>query len=266
MPSSRADFKGGVEMGNIIKALAAMVLATGCAGAVAEPVKLYTTNYPPFQYQDGNQAKGMGVDLVNEVFRRMHRDVVIEVVPWPRVLRAVQEGESDGLFTVFWTAEREQYLDYCKESLIDQKMVFFVKKDSPNRIGNGADMLTGERLGLVNQISYGPVFDRQIRSGMYKKIEMSNNFEEAVKKLGAARFDVLVASEYVGKFYLQKQHLLGQVRQLPQIIEVVPSYLAFSKARNQHAMCDEFDKALQGMKKDGSYRAIVDSHVRLWQK
>ncbi|WP_024303197.1 ABC transporter substrate-binding protein [Pseudogulbenkiania sp. MAI-1] len=246
----------------LINVLAAIALVTWGAGVVAEVLTLYTINYPPFQYQEGNEVKGMMPAIVKEAFRRSERDVTIEVIPWPRVLRAAQDGEVDGLFTVFRTAERERYLDYCHESLIDQHIVMFVKKDSLAVAKNGNAALADLRLGLVNQISYGPIFDQQVKAGKYQKIEMSNNFEEAVKKFGAARFDVLVASEYVGKFYLQRQNLLGQVRQLPQVIDTVPSYLAFSKARRKNSICEVFDKVLREMKQDGSYQAIMDSYIR----
>lgn len=242
-------------------ALAGLPLATGAA-----PLTLYTINYPPFQYQEGGAVKGMMPEIVQEAFRRSGRDVTIEVIPWPRALRAAQDGEMDGLFTVFRAPEREHYLDYCHESLIDQRIVLFVKKDSPAGMGEDAANLPNLRLGLVNQISYGPIFDQQVRAGKYQKIEMSNNFEEAVKKFGAARFDVLVASEYVGKYYLQRQGLLSQVRQLPQVIETVPSYLALSKARQQKSVCNGFDKALRAMKQDGSYQAILDRHIKLLLK
>ena len=241
--------------------LAGLHLAAGAA-----PLTLYTINYPPFQYQEGSEVKGMMPELVQEAFRRRGQDVTIAVIPWPRVLRAAQDGEMDGLFTVFRTPEREQYLDYCHESLIDQRIVLFVKKDSRSAITENPATLPKLRLGLVNQISYGPVFDQQIKAGRYPKIEMSNNFEEAVKKFGAARFDVLVASEYVGRFYLKRQGLLSQVRQLPQIIETVPSYLAFSKVRKQKSECNRFDKALRAMKQDGSYQAILDRHIKLLLK
>lgn len=239
-----------------------LAIASLHLAASAAPLMLYTINYPPFQYQEGSEVKGMVPEIVKEAFRRSERDVTIAVIPWPRVLRAAKDGEMDGLFTVFKTPEREQYLDYCRESLIDQRIVLFVKKDSPIAIEENPATLPNLRLGLVNQISYGPIFDQQVKAGKYQKIEMSNNFEEAVKKFGAARFDVLVASEYVGIFYLQRQGLLSQVKQLPQIIETVPSYLAFSKARKQKSACKEFDKTLREMKQDGSYQAIIDSHIK----
>ncbi|WP_143477837.1 type 2 periplasmic-binding domain-containing protein [Pseudogulbenkiania subflava] len=74
--------------------------------------------------------------------------------------------------------------------------------------------------------------------------------------------------KYVGKkmadhpYRVSALRAAGQVRQLPQVIDTVPSYLAFSKARHKNSTCDVFDKALWEMKQDGSYQAIMDSYIR----
>jgi polar amino acid transport system substrate-binding protein len=226
----------------------------------AAPLHLYTLDYPPYEYQEQGEAKGMAVDLVREAFRRLHRDVTVEVVPWPRALMMAKSGKVDGLFTVFRTAERQRYLDYCQEVLIEQTVVPFLRAGAASSPAGGIAGWSGLRVGLVNQISYGPYLDQMIHSGAFAKVEWSNNFAEALRKFGLARFDVLLASADVGRYYLRQQGIPGLARQLPQAIERVPSYLAWAATRHLKEWCEPFDRTLAQMKKDGAYQAIVDRY------
>jgi ABC-type amino acid transport substrate-binding protein len=168
----------------------------------------------------------------------------------------VQTGKVDGLFMVFQNEQRQQYLEYCHEPLAQQNVVFLVKRDSP--LNSPTDMAAVEalRLGTINQISYGPTLDRLIRAGAFRKIESSNNFQEAMRKFQASRFDVLLTSAYGAQYYFSEQLRQGRLRILPELSQQVPGFLTLAKRPGSRHLCQQFDGTLAEMKKDGSYRRL----------
>ncbi len=124
----------------------------------ADSLKVATLVYPPFQYEENGEAKGIAADIVKEIFKRMNQPIEIKFYPFPR---AIREGKSDVIFTFYYKKEREQFAEYSKESLVDQTISLFVHKDSPIVFDGNLSKLSQYKFGLV-RFSYGKVFDEAV--------------------------------------------------------------------------------------------------------
>src|ERR1035437_9573544 len=95
------------------------------ANAQSSAIKLATLEYPPYITQVGDSARGLTVDIVNEVFSRINQNIKIEFYPWARSVMMLEDGKVDGLFTIKKTKEREATMLFPKEPLVSQDYVFF---------------------------------------------------------------------------------------------------------------------------------------------
>ncbi|WP_147820525.1 substrate-binding periplasmic protein [Salidesulfovibrio onnuriiensis] len=228
----------------------------------AEEYQLTTLEYPPYEFQHGLEVRGIAVEIVREAFRRMGHTVKITLLPWPRALERVREGEADGIFTAFRTRERLEFLDYCEEVLMPQTTSLFVRANSPIEFnGNLAD-LARYRFGMVRGVSYGEDFDKATSDGTLKNMDQSTTGQQNMSKLLAGRFDILVSNRYGAWDILRIMEKQTQVRELEPSIEDVPSYLAFSKVRNLKALACRFDETLRQMKQDGAYQQFIDEYFQ----
>src|SRR4051812_29535911 len=113
-----------------LRDLAFYLLALIAPNAIAGPMTLVTAYYPPFAYEENGQQKGIAVDLLKEAFARMHQEMRIEFVPFPRAISMVKRGEADAIFPFSISAEREKFVRYPSEILVSDPATLFVRSDS----------------------------------------------------------------------------------------------------------------------------------------
>ena len=232
-----------------------------CACTKTPALDVVTLQYPPYEYLEGGEVKGVTVEIVKEVFRRMKRPINISLYPWDKSLNMINKGEADAIFTIFKSPERERFLDYSQEVLMPQVVSLFVAKDSNIGFDGDLSKLGNYTFGIVRKVSYGSVFDNAVKNRMIRHIEVSETGEENMNKLLGGRFDILVSNRYGALDIVKRMNKTDEVRELAPALQSVPSYIAFSKKRRLTSLRDEFDIILRNMKDDGTYDRIIRSYV-----
>jgi polar amino acid transport system substrate-binding protein len=230
--------------------------------AKATTLELVTLQYPPYQYEENGQIKGMVVEIVKEVFRRMQQPVNIRLMPWARSIKMIETGTADAIFTTYKTAEREVFADYSKVVLMPQTVALFVLKDADIKFDGDLQKLASYSFGVVNKVSYGDVFDNAVKNNLIKAPDTTNTGEQNIDKLLAKRFDILVSNRYGALNILKHKDAMDKVRELTPEVQAIPSYIAFSKKRNLDSVREKFDKILLEIKKDGTYEKIIHEYSK----
>ncbi len=228
--------------------------------AAAGSYKIVTLDFPPLEYlDDKNQAAGAAVELVREVMAQMKHNVSIQVLPWTRSMLLTKEGKADAIFTCYKNPEREAFLDFGNEILVAQVVSLYVKKGA--KIGFKGDLkeLLPFRIGILNTISYGQIFDKA-KDELKLQTERVEALDQNFKKLAAGRIDYVISNRYSAAVELDRLNLTGDIIELPRPVEIIPSYIAFSKAKKLGALRDEFDKVLRIFKKTGRYHGILEKY------
>jgi len=223
-------------------------------------LELVTLQYPPYEYLENGEVKGVAVNIVQEVFKRMKRPITITLYSWDQSLAMIQKGEADAIFTIFKTPERETYADYSHEVLMPQVVSLFVKSDANIVFDGDLNKLSRYTFGVVRTVSYGSIFDDAVKTGVIRSIETSETGEENMKKLLQGRFDILVSNRYGALDIVKKMKNMDHVKELTPAIQSVSSYIAFSKKRDLTSLRDEYDIILRKMKDDGTYENIITSY------
>ena len=224
----------------------------------AADYRFVTLEYPPLEYiGDDGRPKGIAVDIIKEVMNSLGHTVEISVLPWPKALKMVREGEADAIFTIFKTPERETFLDYSTDVLIPQVVALYVKKESPITFNGDFNKLKDASIGVVSTISYGHKFDK-MRSKLH--IEPADRLEENFQKLLSGSNDLLICNTFEADWELKRLHLEREIVMLQKEVERVPSYIAFSKKRDLKELCAKFDEKLKAMKSGGGYNAILKKY------
>jgi polar amino acid transport system substrate-binding protein len=200
---------------------------------------------------------GSAVELVRQAFDRMGETVTVQVLPWPRVLRMVQDGEADGFFTSYRLPERERWADFCKEELAPQEISLFKQKAATIAYHGDLAQLSGLSIGVVSQVSYGVRFDRELRNGVFAQVAESVDGETNFRQLLSGRVDLVASNRLGAKYILARMGRTAEVAELGPPLERLSSYLAFSKRRQLGALRDRFDRELRRMKADGTWARIL---------
>jgi polar amino acid transport system substrate-binding protein len=229
------------------------------AGAMAETVKLVTFEYPPYEYTEGGEIKGIAVAVIRETFKLMEMDVTIQAYPWSRSQAMFENGEVDGIFTFFRNSEREGYTLFTKEAVVNQTISLWVSKDSRIEFNGDLTKLQPYVIGVTPRTSYGERLDATIKYGLLRT-EAANTIESNIRKLIAGRIDIWVSNRDGARHELQRLGLLDSVKELKQSIQVVPAFVGFSKSRQGKALRDGFDDALGKLKRNGMYETLINKY------
>lgn len=214
----------------------------------------------PTSYEENGKQTGILVDLLNEAFKRAGYTVEIQLMPWARCQEEVKNGDIDGIFSVFITAERQKYLTYTNEVLITQVQAFFVPVDSEITFDGDLRKLASKSIGIINQTSYGPKLDAALKGGLFNRIDQAQSIESNIQKLLAGHIDLIPSYRHVVLSTAKKLGVTDKIKQLSPDIEAIPSYLAFTQRRDFTKVIDDYNKALASMKKDGTYDTIFNKY------
>lgn len=215
----------------------------------------------PTSYLEKGEQRGILIDVINEAFNRAGYSVEILLMPWARCLREAENGTVDGIFSVYRTAERQEFLTYADEVLITQVQAFFVAVDSTIIFDGDLQKLANKSIGIINQTSYGPILDAALEEGVFKWVSQAQSSQSTVRKLIAGRIDLIPSYRHVVLSTAKAIGASNKIKQLSPDIEAIPSYLAFTKRNDFSKVIEDYNKALASMKKDGVYDEIFNKYL-----
>lgn len=229
--------------------------------ASAQTLVLAAADSAPTAYIENGKQTGLLVDVVNEVFKRTDYSIEIAIMPWARCLAEVKSGKIDGIFSVYRTPERQEFLTYADEILITQVQAFFVRKDSTISFDGDLTKLSELRIGIINATSYGPRLDAALGMGVFKKVDLANSASTNIQKLLHDRIDIIPSYRHVALDSARRLGVAGSIRELSPAVDAIPSFLAFSNKRDYAKVIAAFDQALRSIKEDGTYDAIFNKYL-----
>jgi polar amino acid transport system substrate-binding protein len=96
------------------------------AGAAELPVRLATHDQAPYgTYLADKTFDGVAVRVMNCVFKKLNRELQIEVYPWERAQKLAERGDLDGFFPATLKPERLVWAA-ATEVIADQKWVWYL--------------------------------------------------------------------------------------------------------------------------------------------
>jgi polar amino acid transport system substrate-binding protein len=236
------------------------MVALGKGAAADRNLVLASNEVYPLLYRAEGNLTGFLFDVITEAARRAEIPAEIRVMPWARCIEEARNGEIDGVFVTFRTAERLPYLSFPAEPLMAQRICFFTRHDSPIRYGGKLEDLAPYRIGVANKVSYGPAFDAAVRDGVLPSIEPANGLESLVRMLLASRIDLFVLHDLEAIGLVKRLGLSGEVKMLAPPLDEVPGYIAFTRQRDLSAEIAGFDTSLARMRHDGFYKRLYDAY------
>lgn len=229
--------------------------------ARAETLHCVSFEYPPLIHQAPGQApEGLAVDIVSSVLGQLGYTLKLDLYPWARSLSLAYQGHADCIFTLYRSAEREQYLDYSREAVATQVVYLYARKDLPLSFDGDLASLAHLRVGTAHKVNYGPKFEE---ARPHLDIDEAPTIEQNFLKLALGRIDVAPSHVHTATFTLglpALQQYADRIVRLPVPVESVPSYIAFPKKRNLAALRDRFDIQLRQFLASAEYRRLLEKY------
>jgi polar amino acid transport system substrate-binding protein len=213
--------------------LACLIFAggTGDGFALSEEKVILTTHnlYPYGSYPPGEKEmviadetfKGVAVDRVRCVLKKMGTPLEVQVVPWRRAQLLVKRGNADGFFAASQNESRDEFAVKTMSIADQQWNWYLLKKNSLSP----RDQSFKEKASVGGFV--GANMLKWMQEQNYKVTAIPNDTEGLLKILLARRVDAVMANNYVMQALLQNYGVEDQVKIYLNVDK--PLFVYFSK-------------------------------------
>lgn len=234
--------------------LISMFILLGAGSAFCETVTLATLNWQPF-YGENLPENGFFAALSREAFKRAGYDMELKFMPWKRALEMSKKGKYDGLLGAYYNEDRANAF-YFTDPVSQNEEVFVQKKGKGISYSQLEDLKKYKIGGLRGA---APLVELKEKGF---DVEETNDELMSMKKLDAARLDLLVIGKQQFYYHIGNTDDLKQFKGSFELIEPpFKSFDLFCPITKKRAGGDEivkkFNQALQEMKADGTYDEIL---------
>lgn len=261
-----------------------MAFATSCSykgyDMNSETLVMATNaEFPPYEYKDGNEFKGIDIEIAQEIAKRMGKTLEIKDVKFNAALLGIAKGKYDMVLAGLTVTEDRQKSMSFSDSYAKGVQVMIVKADSAytsiddffNYDENGDPVSlknTNVRIG-VQQNTTGDIYSSSDVTGWgfndinedgstkTERVTRYANGAVAVEALKNGQVDVVIIDEEPAKSYLANS---------PTSIKILDSkYAEEDYAVAVHPKSTELlakiNEILAAMKADGTLDAIVAKYI-----
>ncbi len=215
--------------------------------------RLMANTSPP--YADAKLPdQGLALELVKKVFAQTDFTPNIIIENWSRALEGTEVDVYDALASVWYSKAREKDLLFSKPYLRSELLILTLRSNQGQY--SRLDQLTGSRLGVRTDYAYGVDFSAIPNLTLVQEDQLVSNLLNLLNgKVDFVIADQRTAAMQLHEFFSDK---ITQFAVVDIALPPVERHVAASRAWPEaESMIAEFNRALEGLQKDGSLDAIV---------
>jgi len=208
----------------------------------------------------GNELpnQGLSIEIINTAFRRAGYNTNFVFETWPRAYEGALIGIYDVIGSIWRTSDREKDFVFSDAYLFHE--IKFIKRKVDTTIKfNNLDDLQGLIIGTLKDYAYRDDFTKS-----RKIIKMQqNHLIQNLLFLTQENIDMTLGDVRKIRYEINKymKSSMKDMEILPQTLSKRGTHIAVSKSNPAHAeIIVKFNKALESMRSDGTYDAIIKKH------
>ncbi|WP_158253617.1 substrate-binding periplasmic protein [Chromobacterium alticapitis] len=234
--------------------LALLALLLALHSQAGEPPGLivnFDANNPPLMYAGPHGAGGLYPSLIAKICERAGIAVTLRAGSWRLALLELSKGRA-AAGGIIKTAEREKQFDFSLPLFYERVVMAYPAGALPY---HKLEELDGKRVGVMAGWSYGDAFDQARKDGKFSALDGDSD-EQNLRQLKLGRLDVVLGIRESLQLALREGGY-HDVALSQEVLVTNPSFLAINKASQQQALLTRFNLALQAMRRDGGYDALL---------
>ncbi len=225
-----------------------------CSGAWAEKLSLATTDWEPI-YGRSLPEQGFFTVLSKQIFKRAGYEVSVTFLPWKRALEESRSGKYDGLLGAYHTKARAHKFYYPNPIYSNHEV--FIQHMGKDIGYTKIEDLKGYSIGGMR----GGAQMVELKKQGFDIRETVSDFQ-SLMKLSSKRVDLVLMGRpqfyYMLESNAKLKSLAGKLKVVEPPYKSYQLYCPITKKRmDGKIIVKRFNDALDAMKADGSYDAIL---------
>lgn len=231
----------------LISCLATLVFSVAVQ---AETWVIHTEkDFPPYNFTDQGNFTGLDTEIVELVLSELSIEADYKFASWGDVVKSVDENSTHLAFQFAPKPERFEKYNMVGPHRVG-KTVLAIPADSNVSFSNIND-LAGKKVATVTGYSYTKEFDANDK---IQKVQSADNLD-SLKKLANKEVEFMIGDLNTIMHLAKTNGISAQIKVLPNVLQEVPRYIAFPKAKQVDA--ERFEKKLKELIANGKIEAII---------
>lgn len=217
----------------------------------AKTYNFVTAEFPKIsQTNQQGSLEGLGIEVTQEIFKRLDKKVTIQIVPLKRALFLLKNKEVDGMIGPYLSEERADYLLYNKVVLYNDDIQLYKLKQNKFSWDGNIESLKDQQIGVINGWDIGNDFNDQKDE---LKITYIKSVEQAFKMLKHQRVDLVICHKRASSPVLKELGLEDEITDIKPAISKKAGHFASAKDPSNEEFLQLFDETFQELIKDGTF-------------
>lgn len=217
-------------------------------------------SWEPYQFMGiGQEVRGLDIDLVEMVAKRMNCKVSYSQAPWIDLLAQIRTGEIDMLLGASKTAKREEFAMFSSPYRTEKFSLFIRKADDDLlKLKSFSEFINkGKKIGVVDDYFYGDELTELRDSSESNQFVSAIMGELNVARLLDENIDAYFEDSIVGASMIRRKGLSTRIVPHGLSIETGDVYVMFSKKSVSEDTVNQFNQELSKVIKSGEYDKLV---------
>jgi glutamine transport system substrate-binding protein len=229
------------------------------AGEEKKPEKVYKvgvdTTYPPFEFKEGNDYKGIDIELINAIAKDQDFKIELSPMDFGGIIPAMQANQLDvAIAGMSITEERKKVVDFSTP-YFDAGLTIVVKKD--NTSTKTVKDLKGKTIA-VKKGTTGAKYAQDNATELGIKVVQFNDSPAMFQEVANGNADALI-EDYPVISYAIAQKDLG-LKIVGDRLNGDQYGIAVLKGQNEDLL-KKINDGLANLKKDGTYDEIIKTYL-----
>lgn len=225
--------------------------AIGCSSSNSNVIHVATNAYfEPYEYYENNEIKGIDIDIVNEIGRRLNKEIIIDDMNFDVIIPAITSGKCEiAIAAMTITDERKHIVNFTDSYTASVQKVIVHKDSDINSIDDLVNKQIGVQAGTTGCIYAKDDFGQA-------NIQEYNNLYELVKALNDNKIDAIIIDEEPAKSALNDNENI-------KILDTsyAEEEYAIAIAKDNTELYQMINITLQEMKRDGTIDNIISKYI-----
>ncbi|UAL52690.1 transporter substrate-binding domain-containing protein [Bacillus sp. CMF21] len=213
------------------------------------------TTYPPFEFKEGNEYKGIDIELINAIAKDQDFKIELSPMDFGGIIPAMQANQLDvAIAGMSITDERKKVVDFSTP-YFNAGLTVVVKKD--NTTTKSVDDLKGKTVA-VKKGTTGAKYAQDNSAKLGIKVVQFNDSPAMFQEVANGNADALI-EDYPVISYAIAQKDLG-LKTVGDRLNGDKYGIAVLKGQDKDLL-EKINKGLANLKKDGTYDKIIKTYL-----
>lgn len=224
----------------------------------AEPFRIVTEDFPPYNFQEGDQAKGLSSEVVKAVMEQINLQASIEFYPWARAYESALTDKNILIYSIARIAEREALFHWVGTIAPYKTSLFKLKANKAIEVNSIAEAKKYE-VGVSSE----DVISTYLKRNGFPFLKVVASDILGIRLLAKNRIDLIASDE--ASFYQRLKNegldpsLFERVFRLEELSDQL--YMAFSLGSDAD-LVTAFRDGLEVIKLNKTYDQIQQQYFK----